>query len=200
MAQRRSSDEDEDPLGTDEADLVLQYVFEYTCYFLPYTNKCCRKAKLGEEERNQWSDMTWEIMEQVLQLRRGDQSTGNTRTFRGLALIKEKGEWVEVHPKVHQLYDLIWRRLRVDEFGGAINADEPGFGKVSSLCSFGVSDSIVRFEHADVNVFSDVDASHELDLRTAASNTMGQTRWILRHRHTRRLQPISLRAQTSPTL
>ena len=30
----------------------------------------------------------------------------------------------------HQLYDVVWNRLMCDDIGGAINADEPGFGKV----------------------------------------------------------------------
>ncbi|KAF6224686.1 hypothetical protein HO173_012895 [Letharia columbiana] len=38
------------------------------------------KAKLGEEGRSQWSEITRQIMEQVLQLNRDDTSTDNTRT------------------------------------------------------------------------------------------------------------------------
>ena len=30
----------------------------------------------------------------------------------------------------HQLYDVIWKRLKCSKIGGAIHADEPGFGKL----------------------------------------------------------------------
>ena len=86
-------------------------------------------------------------MEQVLQLRRNDRSTNNTRSFRGLRhMLNRDGVLVPIRPHDHQLYDLVWRRLQVDLYGGAINADEPGFGKVNLPSPFEVSDSIIRFE------------------------------------------------------
>lgn len=91
--------------------------------------------------------MSWEVMEQILQLRRNERSTNNTRSFRGLQhVLNRDGDQVPTRPHTHQLYDLLWRRLQVDLYGGAINADDPDFGKVNLPSPFEVSDSIIQFE------------------------------------------------------
>ena len=89
-------------------------------------------------------------MEQVLQLNHGDRSTENTRTFRGLNhVLSPQGISISIKPKAHQLYDLVWRRLQVDLYGGAINADEPGFGKVNIPSPFVRLDHLIRMSASD---------------------------------------------------
>ena len=87
-----------------------------------------------------------EAMEQVLQLPGGDDHESNRRSFKGLAQIPgTEGGMEDIRPFYHQLYDLMWRRIKCASIGGAINADETGFGKVCILLPFERLKSIDRF-------------------------------------------------------
>ena len=98
---------------------------------------------LGAEERPQWDEGVREKMIQILQL-----SDGQTRrSFRGLRKIEnDKGETTDLLLYHHQLYDIVWRRLMCSEIGGAINADEPGSGKVCTLRRSRVTEPVDRFD------------------------------------------------------
>lgn len=109
-------------------------------------NGSCSHAILGAEERPQWKEEIIQAMEQVLQLPGGDDPALNRRSFRGLGQLPgAQGKMEDVKPYYHQLYDLMWRRIKCASIGGAINADEPGFGKVHLfLTPFDVIESIDR--------------------------------------------------------
>ena len=109
--------------------LVIQQNFPRKCLFhgqyeqkrmregASVTNYCHRKAKPGEEEWSHGSDMVWETMEDVLQLRPGDQGNDSVRSLRGLGKMKDaKGNMVPISPHSHQLYDRMWRRCQVDVY------------------------------------------------------------------------------------
>ena len=70
-------------------------------------------------------------MNQMLQLNDGE----TRRSFRVLRMVhNEKGENTDLLLYHHQqLYDVVWRRFKCNEMGGATNADEPGFGKVCTV-------------------------------------------------------------------
>lgn len=70
-------------------------------------------------------------MESLFQLQKGNRSIQNTRTFRGLLPIATpNGKMMKIVPFIHQLYCAAWMRQRAFWQGGAINGDDPGFGKV----------------------------------------------------------------------
>ena len=83
------------------------------------------------EDRPQWSKKTWWYMESLFQLQKGNRSIENTRTLRGLlSIVAPNGKMKKITPYIHQLYCAAWMRQRAYWQGGAINGDDPGFGKV----------------------------------------------------------------------
>lgn len=83
--------------------------------------------------------------ERIVKLRQNDKSTSNRRILRGLGtILDQNGNRVPLEPYVHQLYDVVWRRMMASQCGGAINADEPGFGKVCIPAVLRVLDMIIE--------------------------------------------------------
>ena len=70
----------------------------------------------------------------MLQVPQVPEGGDQIRSFPGLRPVTDaEGEKSVIKPGIHQMYDLIWRRIACARVGGAINADEPGFGKVWTL-------------------------------------------------------------------
>lgn len=128
----------------------------------------------------------WETMEDVFQLRPGDQGNDSVRSLRDLGKMKDaKGDMVPISPHSHQLYDLMWRRRQVDVYEVPLTRRNLVLARyVHSTplrCPTRSFDSVSALDVANVSSFSDIDVSIELDLGKTACTSMGSPRRLQGH-------------------
>lgn len=89
-------------------------------------------------------------MPQVLQLPEGGDQL---RSFRDLGPVTDAERKKSlIKPDIHQMYDLIWRRIECARVGGAINADEPELERYGHSPLIGSIKLIPRLEHCVVRI------------------------------------------------